>query len=406
MPRESSHGNAATAAAAPGLSAALTALLALGTGASVAALYYAQPLLGILMADLGVGPRVIGWVPTLTQLGYAGGLFFLAPLGDRYDRRQLILVKAVVLTVALLLAGAAHSAPVLLAASFVIGWSATLAQDLLPAAATLAPLEQRGKAVGTVMTGLLTGILLSRVVSGIVAETLGWNAIFLIAAASIAVLGALLWRGLPAFAPTTQEPYSRLLASLGTLWTSHPALRYAAIAQGLLALGFSAFWSTLAVMLRGEPFHLGAAAAGSFGIAGAAGALMAPVAGRLADRIGAPKVALAMAAITMLSFLAMFGAPLFGTHGQLVLLVLCTVGFDLGVQSALISHQTIIYGIAPEARSRLNAILMVSVFIGMALGGALGSQALGLYGWNGVVSLAALAAAGAVVVRLLSRRVG
>jgi predicted MFS family arabinose efflux permease len=239
-----------------------------------------------------------------------------------------------------------------------------------------------------------------------VAETLGWNAMILIAAASIAVLGALLWRGLPGFAPTTQEPYTRLLASLGTLWKAHRALRHAAVAQGLLALAFSAFWSTLAVMLSGEPFHLGAAAAGSFGIAGAAGALVAPVAGRLADRIGAPKVALAMAAITMLSFLAMFGAPLFGTHGQLVLLVLCTVGFDLGVQSSLISHQTIIYGIAPEARSRLNAILMVSVFIGMSLGGALGSQALGLYGWNGVVALATLAAAAAVVVRLLSRRAG
>jgi predicted MFS family arabinose efflux permease len=292
----------------------------------------------------------------------------------------------------------------LLAASFLTGWSATLAQDLVPAAATLAPPEQRGRAVGTVMTGLLTGILLSRVVSGAVAETLGWHAMFLFAAASIAVLGAALWRGIPSFQPTTREPYLELLAALAALWRAHRSLRRAALAQGLLSLSFSAFWSTLAVMLSGAPFHLGAAAAGSFGIAGAAGALAAPVAGRMGDRVGPQRIALAAAGVTVIAFVLMLGAPLLPPAGQLALLVAGTVVFDLGVQASLISHQSIIYGLAPEARSRLNAVLMVSVFIGMASGGALGSQALAAWGWPGVVGLASISALAAFGVRLASVR--
>jgi predicted MFS family arabinose efflux permease len=180
----------------------------------------------------------------------------------------------------------------------------------------------------------------------------------------------------------------------------YPKLRQAALAQGLLALGFSAFWSTLAVMLHEAPFHLGSAAAGAFGLAGAAGALAAPFAGRLADRRGAAWVTRIAAAITVVSFGAMFLMPLLPAGAQLVLLALSTVGFDLGVQASLISHQTIVYGIAPDARSRLNAILMTSVFIGMAAGGLLGAQALAGWGWMGVVALATVAAIGALLVRL------
>jgi MFS family permease len=183
----------------------------------------------------------------------------------------------------------------------------------------------------------------------------------------------------------------------------YPKLRQAALAQGLLALGFSAFWSTLAVMLHEAPFHLGSAAAGSFGLAGAAGALAAPYAGRLSDSHGPNWVTRIAAGITVVSFGSMLLMPLLPVHGQLALLALATVGFDLGVQASLISHQTIVFGIAPEARSRLNAILMTSVFIGMATGGLLGAQALAGWGWNGVVVLAAVAAIGALVVRLRAR---
>ena len=399
------HATAEGAApAAHDLPASLVLLLATGAGLSVASLYYAQPMLGVLGADIGASGRAVGFIPTLTQLGYALGILLLAPLGDRFDRRRIVLAKAAVLCAALLVAGAAPSIGVLLAASLAIGLAATMAQDIVPAAATLAPEASRGKTVGTVMTGLLLGILLSRVVSGFVAEHFGWRSMFIAAAASIALVGAAAWRGLPRFRPTTHLAYGALLGSLATLWSRHGTLRRAAFAQGLLAVGFSAFWSTLAVMLHGEPFHLGSAAAGAFGLAGAAGALAAPLAGRLADRRGPELVTRLGAGLVVVSFAAMGLAPLMPPHAQLWLLALAAVGFDLGMQAALIAHQTIVYGIEPGARSRLNAVLFTAMFIGMAAGSALGALALAQWGWAGVTGLATGTAAAALAVRLWPRR--
>ena len=387
--------------ARPGLSPVLTLLLAGGAGLSVASLYYAQPMLGELGPQLGTSAASIALVPTLTQLGYALGLALLAPLGDRYDRRTIILIKALVLCGALLLAGAAPSLALLLVASLVIGLSATLAQDIVPAAATLAPEAQRGKVVGMVMTGLLLGILLSRVLSGFVAEHWGWRSVFVLAAGSMALLAVATWRGLPRFTPSTTLSYGALLASLLQLWRRHGALRRAAVAQGLLAIGFSAFWSTLAVMLHGAPFHLGSAAAGAFGLAGAVGALAAPLAGKLADRRGTAWVARGGIVLALLSFVAMAAMPWLPPMGQLVLLAVSAIGFDLGVQATLIAHQTQVYGIDPGARSRLNAVLFVGMFAGMALGAALGGLLFAQWGWLAVTLLAALTALLALGVRLL-----
>jgi predicted MFS family arabinose efflux permease len=377
----------------------LILLLAAGAGFSVATLYYSQPILGILGADIGASDHAIGLVPTLTQLGYALGILLLAPLGDRHDRRTIILIKAALLIAALLLGGFAPSIAWLLVASLSIGLTATLAQDIVPAAATLAPLAQRGRVVGTVMTGLLMGILLSRVVSGLVAEHFGWRAIFFVAAASIALIGIAAWRGLPRFEPTTNLSYGALLGSLLTLWRRHAALRHAALAQGLLAVGFSAFWSTLAVMLHGAPFHLGSAVAGSFGLAGAAGALAAPLAGHLADKRGPQLVTRLGTGLTALSFAFLSLAPLLSPSAQLWLLGLGAIGFDLGVQATLIAHQTIVYSIEPGARSRLNAVLFVGMFVGMASGAALGSLLLSQWGWVAVTGMSAVAALGALIVR-------
>jgi predicted MFS family arabinose efflux permease len=390
----------ATPAAREGLSRRLVALLATGAGFAVAALYYSQPMLGVIGADTGASDRAIGWVPTLTQLGYAFGLLLLGPLGDRYDRRNIILLKAAVLTLALLAAALAPNLGLLLAASLSIGLAATLAQDIVPAAAAMAAPEHRGKIVGTVMTGLLLGILLSRVVAGAVAEHWGWRSMFGIAALGVATLAAVLLRGLPSQPPTATLPYLALLGSLGSLWRRHPGLRRAALAQGLLALGFSAFWSTLAVMLHRAPFGLGAAVAGAFGLAGAVGALAAPLAGKLADRQGPGRVTRLGAALVLISFATMFSFPWLSPHQQLWVLALTAVGFDLGVQASLIAHQTLIYGLEPEARSRLNAVLMVGVFTGMSLGASLGSWALAGFGWMGVTVLASAAAAVALALRL------
>ncbi len=341
----------------------------------------------------------MGMVPTLTQAGYALGILFLLPLGDRYDRRTLIVVKSIALAGLLLacsLTGQIHS---LLLVSLLIGMAATMAQDIVPAAAILAPEGKQGKTVGTVMTGLLLGILLSRTVSGVVGEAFGWRVMYQLAAGSIAILAAVMWLILPRFAVHSNLRYPDLMRSVVHLWRRYPALRRAALAQGFLSIAFSAFWSTLAVMLM-EHYQLGSAVAGGYGIAGAAGALAAPLAGGLADKLGAGKVTQLGAALVTVSFALMFLMPALGVHGQLILIAVSAVGFDLGLQSSLVAHQNLVYGLEPKARGRLNALLFTGVFIGMALGSALGSQLYTMAGWPGVVALATVTAAIALAIRL------
>lgn len=396
---QSAHRHAKAATPAASLPAPLVLLLAATAGVGVASLYYSQPMLGVLGPDIGASERAVGFVPTLTQLGYALGILLLAPLGDRLDRRRIILCKTAALVLALLASGLAPGLGALLAASLAVGLAATLAQDVVPAAAVLAPEHQRGKVVGTVMTGLLLGILLSRVVSGLLAEHGGWRSVYLLAAGAMALLATALWRGLPRFAPSTQLGYGALLASMARLWHQQPTLRRAALAQGLLSVAFSAFWSTLAVMLH-QQFHLGSAAAGSLGLAGAAGALAAPLAGRLADRSGPQRVASLGAGLALASFAALALGPWLPAGAQMPLLVASAIGFDFGIQATLVAHQTQVYGLDPAARSRLNALLFTGVFIGMAAGSALGALALAQWGWPGVVALACAASAAALAVRL------
>ena len=384
------------------LPAPLVFTLAAGAGLSVASIYYSQPMLDIISKQFNVGIGSVGMVPMLTQAGYALGILLLAPLGDRHDRRTIILIKGLLLMAALLLCGFSGGLNALLIASFVTGLTATVAQDIVPASAALAPERSRGKTVGTVMAGLLVGILLSRVVSGVVAEYFGWRTMYLVAAGAVLLISLALWRVLPSFKPGTSVSYPRLLLSLAHLWQHHQTLRRAAIAQGLLSVGFSAFWSTLALMLS-DKFHFDSAVAGAFGLAGAAGALAAPLAGSVADRIGPARVTQYGASLVMVSFALMFLLPVLPVPAQIGLIIISTVGFDLGVQATLVAHQTLVYSLAPEARSRLNALMFTVVFIGMATGAALGSLALAHFGWTGVVTLSTLAAALALMIRLASR---
>lgn len=375
-------------------------ILALGAGFSVASIYYAQPLLPLMGANLHLSVEGMGLVPTLTQAGYALGILFLLPLGDRHDRRRLILLKSAMLAILLFLCSLTGQLSSLLVVSLLIGMAATMAQDIVPAAAILAPAGKQGKMVGTVMTGLLLGILLSRTVSGVVGAVFGWRVMYQAAAVSVALIGLVMWRVLPRFAIHSTLSYPHLMASMAHLWLRYPALRRAALAQGALSVAFSAFWSTLAVMLS-EHYHMGSAVAGGFGIAGAAGALAAPLAGGLADKFGAGKVTQMGAALVTLSFALMFMLPLLPLHGQLALIALSAIGFDLGLQSSLVAHQNLVYSLEPQARGRLNALLFTVVFIGMSLGSVLGSKLYVLAGWNGVVTLAVVSGAIALAIRLL-----
>lgn len=377
--------------------------LALGAGFSVASIYYSQPLLPLMGSDLHLSINGMGLVPTLTQAGYALGILFLLPLGDRHDRRRLILLKSAALAVLLLACSLTSHLPSLLIVSLLLGMAATMAQDIVPAAAILAPAGKQGKMVGTVMTGLLLGILLSRTVSGFVGAAFGWRIMYQLAALSIALIGVLMWAVLPRFATHSTLSYPALMKSMAHLWQRYPALRRAAMAQGFLSVAFSAFWSTLAVMLL-EKYQLGSAVAGTFGIAGAAGALAAPLAGGLADKVGAAKVTQLGAGLVTVSFALMFLLPALPPHGQLLLIALSAVGFDLGLQSSLVAHQNLVYGLEPQARGRLNALLFTGVFIGMAVGSALGSKLYALASWQGVVVLATVSGLIALAIRTQEAR--
>lgn len=376
--------------------------LATGAGLSVASIYYNQPMLSDIGQNLHASVSHTGLIPTLTQMGYALGILFLIPLGDRFNRRYVITIKGLLLTLILALCSFTPSLNGLLISSLTIGILATIAQDIVPTATILAPESQRGKAVGTVMTGLLMGILLSRVISGFVTEYAGWRAMYQLAALSMLVISLVLWKRIPNIKSHTDVHYFALMRSLLTLWQRYPTLRRAAIAQGLLSVAFSAFWSTLSVMLN-ESYHLGSAVAGAFGLAGAAGALAAPVAGRLADKQGPSSVTQIGAALVSISFMLMFLLPFLSYPAQITLIVLSAVLFDFGVQAALVSHQTLVYGLDPSARGRLNAIFFTCVFIGMSAGSALASQFFMVLGWNGVVALATIAGILSLIVRLTER---
>ncbi len=378
----------------------LTFLLAMTAGLAVASLYYCQPLLGLLKSELHAGSREVGYIPTLTQLGYALGMFLLTPLGDCYDRRKLITIKGLMLMMALVITSLSSSIFYLCIASFVTGLLATLAQDIIPTAAALSDPDQRGRTVGKILTGLLLGVLLSRVASGFLAEWFSWRAIYILAAILVLIAVLILRSVLPTFVPSVSLPYRTLIFSLFSLVKRSSVLRKAALSQGLLGVAFSAFWSTLAVML----FQLGSTVAGLFGIAGALGAGMAPVFGKFADRIGANKVTLIGSSTVAISFFLMFLISVLDVSNNVVLtvLVITTILFDMGIQATFVSYQSIIYKVDPSALSRLNAVLVVSVFIGMSTGGFLGSQGYALFGWPVVTLLASVAAVLAFVVRLMA----
>jgi predicted MFS family arabinose efflux permease len=354
----------------PRLTPGITLAMATAAGFAAANVWYNQPMLGVIAAGLHAPTHLIALVPTATQIGFAIGILFLLPLGDRMDRRTLILRQLIWLTVALLAAAAAPGPATLIAASSAIGAGASIGQQIIPFAAELAPPERRGRVVGMVMSGLLSGILLGRVLSGAVAEHFGWRAMFLLAAGLAVLMGGLMAWTLPRSRPSAGGSYGRLLFSLVDLIRAHRGLRRATLIQGGLFGGFSAFWSFLALELAAPPLSLGSGVAGLFGVLGAAGVAVATLAGRLSDRHGPRGVIGAGIALTATGFVVLAAWPtLAGIIAGLMLV-------DVGVQAAQVANQSVIYALQPDARGRLNTVFMTGMFIG----GALGSGAAGI-GW-------------------------
>lgn len=379
------------------LTRTLTVVMALAAGVSVANIYYNQPMLGLMLDEFG-GDGHVRLVPAATQLGYALGLLLLVPMGDSLDRRRLIIAQTVVLIAAALAAALAPTVGVLLAASLVIGAMATIAQQIIPLAAEMAPADSRGRVVGTVMSGLLAGILLARTISGAVGAYFEWRTMFAIGAVVAAATGVMLFLALPRRPPEQRHAYLALLLSLGDLARGQPALRRAMLIQGAMFSCFSVFWTTLALLLQGPPFRMGSDVAGLFGIIGVAGVVMAPVAGRLADKRGPHGIIGAGIALVLASF------AVFAAFPTVTGLAVGVVLLDTGVQMSMISNQSIIFGLVPSARNRINTIYMTGMFVAGAAGSAAASIAWTRFGWPGVCALGAAIALAGLAVHLSKRK--
>jgi predicted MFS family arabinose efflux permease len=372
----------------------MTFLMAAAAGAAVANIYFNQPMLAMIQKELP--GRMTGIVPTATQIGYTLGLLFLVPLGDVLDRKRLIVAQFALLAAALAGTAMAPSGWALAFASVAIGIAASVAQQIIPLAAHLAPSHRRGSVVGSVMAGLLCGILLSRTIAGFVALHGGWREMFWIGVpvALLASLGMAVH--LPSTPPSTQTPYRELLRSLLNLYSEHKALRVSVITQGLLFASFSVFWTVLAYHLQEPRFGFGSDIVGLFGIVGAVGVLAAPIAGKVADKRGPRPVIIFGAALSIVAWIV------FGVWNSVAGLIAGIILLDFGIQSALVAHQTIVFAIQPEARGRLNTIFMSGMFLGGALGSAAAIQAWSLGGWLAVTSLGAILGTLAGILALLA----
>lgn len=360
-------------------------LLAITIGATVANLYYAQPLLAFIRDDLNLSSAGAGLIVTVTQLGYAVGLILAVPLGDLVERRRLVTVMTCLNAATLALCGLSPDAPVFYVASALVGVFAATAQILVAFSANLAEPEQRGRVVGTVMSGLLLGILAARTVSGYLADVLGgWRGVYAFAAGLMLLLAIALRFRLPKDPPVTTLRYGALLRSVLVLMRDEPVLRLRSLYGALTFAGFSALWVPLGLMLAGPPHYLSASQIGLFGLAGMAGALGAPLAGRTADKGGAYRMTLVASVLLTVSWL-----PTGFGESSIPLLALGIIVFDFACQSMHITNQSEIYRLRPDARSRLTSAYMTCYFGGGVIGSALASVIYASYGWTGACVLGA-----------------
>jgi len=374
-------------------------LLAISAGVSVASMYYAQPLLPLMAAELSAPARVMGWIPTLTQLGMATGFLLLLPIGDIVERRALLVSIALASALMLGAVAAAPTIATLAIASYLLGVSAILPQVVVPFSAGLVGPLHRSKVVGTVLSGLMIGILAARPVAGVLGAHVGWRMVYRCAALALVAVAAVLRLSLPAQRPTAQMRYGELLRSMGRLLAREPVLRRHALLGATTFACFSVFWTTLAFHLAGPPHHYGSDVAGGFGVVGIAGAMAAPVVGGLADRFGPVVVNGTAVALVLAAFV------IFGVSGQsLVGLAIGVVLLDLGAQANHVSNQTRIFALDEAARNRLNGVYMVSFFVGGASGSYLGAAVFGRWGFPGVAATGALIASLGLIGLFASRR--
>ncbi|WP_258027732.1 MFS transporter [Curtobacterium sp. BH-2-1-1] len=384
-----------------GMTPARTLLFAVAGGAAVGNLYWAQPLLDDIASSLGTSAAVAGLLVTLTQVGYALGILLVVPLGDVLDRRRLIPGVLVASAVALLFAAVAPSFAVLLVALALVGLTTVAGQLLIPLAGDLADPSARGRVVGTIASGVLTGILVSRTVSGLVADAFGWRAIYVVAAVAALLFAVLLRRVIPELDRRDRVRYPTLIASVFRAVAAHRAVRVTLVISSAMFAVFTMFWTALTFLLSAEPFGYSTSAIGLVGLAGLAGAVAAQRVGRLHDRgVSVPVTGAAIAVVLVSLVVAGLGAR------SIVVVLVAVVLLDVGVQATNVLNQTRLFAIDPAARSRLNTAFVTANFIGGAIGSALASVLWNAGGWTAVTAGGAVLVGFALTVWAVHRHRG
>ncbi|WP_454838405.1 MFS transporter [Pseudomonas mohnii] len=390
----------ATTMAKVSMTRGMVLLFAFCCGAIVANIYYAQPIISLIAPDIGMSNGSASFIVSLTQIGYALGLFFLVPLADLMENRRLMIATIVVTIFSLIAAGLARQPSVFLVVSALIGFSSVSVQMLIPLAAHLAPEESRGRVVGGIMGGLLLGILLARPLSSLVADHFGWRAVFISAAALMLIISVVIGMTMPKWQPAHRASYGQLLKSLGQLFYREPVLRQRALYQGLMFAAFSLFWTAVPMVLSRE-FGLSQSQIAIFSLVGAIGAVAAPISGRLADAghtRRASQLAMILAAV---SFLPAFINPFYGVIG----LAVTGIALDFAVQMNMVLGQRAVYALGTANRGRLNALYMISIFIGGAFGSSVASSLYEHFSWLAIAAVgSALSLVTLIVFLVVSRR--
>lgn len=383
-----------------GISPGLTAIFSLACGLMVANLYYAQALIGEIAPALGLHGGVAGLVVTLTQLGYGAGLFFVVSLADRVENKRLILLLTVGACLGLVGIWTATGATGFLVFSFLTGFCSVGAQIMVPLAAHLAPEQRRGQVVGNIMGGLITGIMLARPLANGLAAVAGWRTIFGLSAIGMALLALLIARTVPQHRPKPDLGYGALLRSGLSLLVRTPAIRRRTAYQATIFAAFNLFWTTVPLLLA-QRFGLGQMGIALFALAGAGGALAAPIAGRLGDR---GHIRAGTAGALTAAILAFLLAGWAGAAHALILLAVAAVVLDAATQMNQVLGQRVLFSIAPEARGRINSVYMTMVFLAGALGSTLATISYDRGGWTATAAVGAVLMMAVFLLFLTERR--
>ncbi len=366
----------------PTMTRAMVALFAFCCGAIVANIYYAQPIIELIAPDIQLSAHGASLIVSLTQIGYALGIFFLVPLADLLENRKLMLGTTLLATVSLIGAALSNQPSVFLVVSLLIGFSSVSVQMLIPLAAHMASEESRGSVVGSIMGGLLVGILLARPLSSVIADHFGWRAVFYVASVVMVAITLVMARTIPYRQPDHSASYGQLLASLGTLVRRHALLRQRSFYQAMMFATFSLFWTAVPLELSRQ-HGLSQSQIAIFALVGAIGAIAAPIAGRLADAGHTRRASLVAMVLAPLSFTTALVHPAFSVVG----LALTGVLLDFAVQMNMVLGQRIIYGLDATSRARLNALYVTSIFVGGAVGSAIASSLYEAGGWSLIVKV-------------------